>query len=65
MRKLSMWIGLTILMCAIVFTRDATAFAQEPGWAEKLSRAEGVLSVEIIPPERFRTIFQRKIPGGF
>jgi len=48
MRKLSMWIGSTIMMCAILFACGTDALAEETGWAEKLAQAEGVLSVETI-----------------
>ena len=60
MRKLSLCIGLMILMCAVAFTHGAVAFAEEPGWAETLSRAEGVLSVETIPPDASEPFFSEK-----
>lgn len=60
MRKLSLWIDLTILMCAVAFTHGAVAFAEEPGWAEKLSQAEGVLSVEAIPLNASAQFFSEK-----
>lgn len=60
MRKLSWWIGLTPLTCAVLFTCGAAAFAEELGWAEKLSQVEGVLSVEEIPLNASAQFFSEK-----
>jgi len=59
-RKVLLWIGLTILMCTIVLSCGAVAFAEETGWADKLSQVEGVLSVEPIPLDASAQFFSEK-----
>ena len=60
MRKISWWNCLTILLCAILFSYGTGAFAEEPGWAERLSQVEGVLSVEPIPLNASAQFFSEK-----
>ena len=60
MRKHSWLIALTIAMCTVAFTCIAAADAEEPGWAEKLSQVDGVLSVERIPLDASAQFFNEK-----
>lgn len=60
MRKISWWNCLTILLCEILFSYGTGAFAEEPGWAERLSQVEGVLSVEPIPLNASAQFFSEK-----